>query len=152
MSDTERLNQPHFTFDTSGEVVAQNLIGAVVITGDSRFIISEVEYFPAEEITGKVYQDAKYSPPGTVTGSVYRGRLVFPNISTSGNDLIMPRAVLEITPDGESTYIEGPGRVAKALGIEKNGKYELFIQDPYSRIFYLTTTIPEDEGNLLNNR
>ncbi|KKQ75665.1 MAG: hypothetical protein US96_C0007G0013 [Candidatus Woesebacteria bacterium GW2011_GWB1_38_5b] len=151
MSNVERQNNSLFTFETDGETVAQGLVGALVITDSGRFVISEVDYFFADGITRREFQDAKYSSPGTVTGSVFRGRLVFPNISVSNNDLIMPIEIQELSPEGKITNIKGPHKVGRALGIEMNQKYSLFIQDPYSRIFYLTTTIPEDEDSPLNN-
>ena len=132
-----------FSFEGNGEEVAKNLIGGIIIAISGRFLITQIKYYPSDEITASNYQDAKHSVSGTVTGSPYRNA-VLTNISVSENDLVMPIKMVEFSDDGQVNLIQGAGMVSKALGIDKNKKYKLEISDPYSKIFYLTTTMPEE--------
>lgn len=147
MSSEQNREISSFIFEENIESVAENLIGAILITETGRFRIEEVKQFYANQITAENYQLAKYSPPGTLTGSPYR-RTVFANISVSGNGLIMPTRISIV---GEDTRIEGPGKVSKALGIGKNESFKLEIVDPILPTLHLTTTIPEELGRDLKS-
>ena len=109
-----------FTFDGDPNIVEQQLKGAIVIVGERRFMIIDAEGFEGINIKRKEFQPAKKEPIGTISGSPYRGRLTFPNITVQNEGLVMPRVVNELTGDGTMQRIEGPDRVARALGIQQN--------------------------------
>lgn len=123
-----------FTFDADPTVVAQQLKGAIILSGGKRFIIIQAKGFLGEEIKRKEFQAAKAAPVGTISGSPYRGNRILPNITVQDEGLVMPQIINELTAEGEIKRIEGPDRIARALGIEQNGRYQLSIEDPYSKI------------------
>lgn len=137
MKRKENSQSTPFSLEGDVEEIAENLIGAILITNEGQFVITGTRAYPKELITRSEFQKAKNSKIGTVTGSPYRGRQTFVNISTSGNCLVMPTSVLKIGEVPEA--IEGSSRVAKALGVKQGLQYGIEIKDPHSKILYLTT-------------
>lgn len=133
-AETERVSS-QLDFSEEPLIVAERLRGAIVVTDGKRFIITDAKGFNGVDITREEFQGAKGERPGTVTGSPYRGT-TFVNISTGSEGLVMPQSVTEIV-EGELRAITGPGRVAKALGIRRNRKYQLEVEDPHSKILRL---------------
>jgi hypothetical protein len=126
-----------FTFNSLSIEVAQALLDAQVEVGNLKATIHDTEPFTKEENQKPTYQVFLKMRPGLLTGIWYRGH-VLPGISTKDGSCVLIHEIHIQDEERGSLRIKGPGRVARAIGLERDATREIAIlkatQPPVLRI------------------
>lgn len=130
--EQEHAPKPEFSFNGDPFDVADKIKGARVNVGDKNLVVKDAEGFTRQENERGQYRAIARQQPGMLMGLPYRNSTL-PLISTQDGSCVLIRSV-EITEEGISKTIKGPGRVADEMGLRKNDIFNMVVEDPIERV------------------